>query len=80
MSDKFLQMYPVFYEINKFLETNYPQGRAIGVFRSFHFDLKVQKKKFVYYTSPKIAVAVLASPQGEVKRNSEAEPRRILLI
>jgi hypothetical protein len=67
-------------QINKFLETNYPQGRAVGVFRSFHFNLKVQKTKFVYYTSPKTAVAVLSSHQGEVKRNSEATPQRILLI
>ena len=48
--------------INKFLETNYPRGKAIGVFRSFHFDLKAQKSKFVYCTSPKTANAVLTSP------------------
>ncbi len=27
----------------EFLETNYPRGKAIDVFRWFHFDLKVKK-------------------------------------
>ena len=35
----------------EFLETNYPRGRAIEVFRSFHFDLSVQKSKFCYLDS-----------------------------
>jgi hypothetical protein len=55
------------FQIKKFLETNYPRGKAAGVFRSFHFDLKDQKSKFIYYTSPKTVLTVLTSPQGEVK-------------
>jgi len=43
--------------LNKeFPEINYPRGRAIEVFRSFHFDLKAQKSKFIYYSSPKTFV------------------------
>ena len=77
--------------INKFLETNDPRGRAIGVFthsvrelqkqvRSddsyrHHFGLKAQKPKFIYYTSPKTAIAVLTSPQGEVEAET---PRQSL--
>ena len=40
----------VYFLNNKeFLETNYPRGRAIEVFRSFHFDLSGQKSKFCYF-------------------------------
>jgi len=38
-------------EANKeFLETNYPRGRAIGVFRSFHPDCH-REPKFCYLDS-----------------------------
>ncbi len=58
--------------IKKFLKTNYPRGRAIGVFRSFSFDLKVQKPKFFITPLPKLSPKVLTSPQGEVQRNPGA--------
>jgi len=41
-------------ENKKFLETDYPQGRAIGVFRRFHFDLRSKKElRKAVPTSPK---------------------------
>ncbi len=36
--------------INEFLETNYPRGRAIGVFRWFHFDLKVKNRNSLMFS------------------------------
>lgn len=37
----------------KILEINYPQGRAIGVFRWFRFDLKRSKTE-ISYLHPRI--------------------------
>ena len=65
--------------INKFLKTNYPRGRAIGAFRPFHFGLKAQKTKFVYFTSPKTAMAFLTSPQGEVEAETQWQTHEELL-
>ena len=34
--------------IKEFLEPNYPRGRAIGVFRWFHFDLRGKNRNSVF--------------------------------
>ena len=39
-----------FVRINEFLETNYPRGRAIGVFRWFHVDLKVKNRNSLMFS------------------------------
>ncbi|MCF6295709.1 MAG: hypothetical protein L3J25_08465 [Flavobacteriaceae bacterium] len=42
----------VYLWLNKeFFETNYPRGRAIEVFRWFHFALKRSKTKILYLDS-----------------------------
>ncbi len=38
------------WKINEFLETNYPRGRAIGVFRWFHVDLKVKNRNSLMFS------------------------------
>ena len=56
----------------KFLETNYPRGRAIGVFRSFHFDPSGSKSE-ILYLDPETSSGLTFS-----KETHEAEPRGIL--
>ena len=56
----------------KFLESTYPRGRAIGVFRWFHFDLKDQKPKF-YILDTRFL-------EDDGLLHLGAEPRRILSI
>ncbi|MEN8187970.1 MAG: hypothetical protein ABFR05_12645, partial [Bacteroidota bacterium] len=63
----------------KFLETNYLRGRAIGVFRWFHFDLKVQKSKFIYlHLTQNCKNSFDLSSRRGLSGNPEAEPRGIL--
>ncbi|MDO5970095.1 hypothetical protein Q4Q35_09775 [Flavivirga aquimarina] len=58
--------------INKeFLETNYSRGRAIEVFRWFHFDLKRSKTEILYLDSR-------FHGNDNFNGNPEAEPRGIL--
>jgi hypothetical protein len=56
--------------IKEFLETNYPRGRAIGVFRRFHFDLKPKN-------APTIRDIILPHPpDGRAGRRGEVDTRR----
>ena len=71
-----MQYYNKHILINKFLETNYPQGRAIVVFRSFHFDLKVQKRNLFITPHPKLSITVLTSPQVEVSKEPRGKASR----
>ena len=50
----------------KFLETDYPRGRAIGVFRQFHFGLGDQKPKFYILPHPELRKGNSDLPKGEV--------------
>ncbi len=53
----------------KFLETDYPQGRAIEVFRRFHFGLLGPKTEILYFTSPRTAENGSSDlSKGEVNR------------
>ena len=56
----------------KFLETNYPRGRAIGVFCSFHFDPSGSKSE-ILYLDPETSSGLTFS-----KETHEAEPWGIL--
>ena len=55
----------------EFFETNYPRGRAIEVFRWFHFDQKRSKTKTLYLDSRFYG-------NDNFNGNPEAEPRGIL--
>ena len=63
----------------KFLETDYPRGRAIGVFRRFHFGLgtKNRPESFRDYIlpHPELRKGNSDLPEGGGKfGNPEAEP------
>ena len=45
-------------ENKEFLETNYPRSRAIEVFRSFHFDLKVKNQNSFITPHPKLSTTI----------------------
>jgi len=57
-------------KIKEFLETNYPQDRATGVFRWFHFDLR-SKTEILLFEIPK-------QVRDDVFGDSDAELRSIL--
>jgi len=52
----------------KFLETDYPRGRAIEVFRRFHFGLGGQKSKFSILPHPELQKGSSDLSKGEVNR------------
>ncbi|QVY66345.1 type II toxin-antitoxin system RelE/ParE family toxin [Polaribacter sp. Q13] len=58
-------------EINIFFETNYPRGRAIEVFRWFHFDCRIKNQKICILDSR-------LHGNDSFNGNLEAEPRGIL--
>jgi len=61
---------------------NYPQGRAVEVFRSFHFDLEVKNRpecSGLYFAPPGIAKIQFRPPLREgAIGNPDAEHRGIL--
>ena len=67
------------FENKKFLETDYPRGRAIEVFRRFHFGLEAKNRpeSFRDYIlpHPEFRKGNSDLPEGEVKLgNPEAAP------
>ena len=54
--------------IKKFLETDYPRGRALEVFRWFHFDLKAKSRNFVFCPTRNCEKAIPTSPKGRYYR------------
>ncbi len=61
----------------KFLKTDYPQGKAIEVFRRFHFGLLEPKTEILYFTSPRTAENDSSDlSEGEVNRKPRGRSHR----
>ena len=66
-------------ENKKFLETDYPRGRAAEVFRRFHFGLKAKKRpeySGLYFPHPELLFGSSDLSQGEVNRKPRGRASR----